>query len=146
MQRLVEEFTMKDQTRRTFIKCATIGAGLCCPFLSQCAKNEEINDKSVEKDYSQFSYCGLECNNCDLYKATQTNNTYSVAASGTGYVVTGAIGDLGVDATDFNTNVVKRIYLNGVRQQKGSQVIWQSPTTFQYNGVVHSNNIFEVIT
>lgn len=78
--------------------------------------------------------------------ATQTNNIYSVAASDTGYVTSGDVGDLGVDATDFNTRESKRIELNGVNQLKGTDVIWQTSTTFQFIGTVDSTDTFVAIT
>jgi len=78
--------------------------------------------------------------------ATQTNGIYSISASGTGYVTSGDIGDLGVDATVFNTSVEKRVFLNGTLLLKGTDVIWQTATTFQYMGTVDSDDIFTVIT
>lgn len=64
----------KSRNRRDFIKCAVIGAGLCCPLISTCSKKKETVMEELDMDYSTFAYCGLECQNCELYKATLTNN------------------------------------------------------------------------
>ena len=78
--------------------------------------------------------------------ATQTNGIYSVAASGTGYVMSGDVGDLGVTAAYFNEWALKQITLQGVGQLKGTDVIWQTATTFQYIGTVYSGNFFVAVT
>ena len=64
---------MRTQSRRHFIRCTAISAGLCCPLLTTCSKKEEVVEQEGI-DYSKFSYCGLECNACDLFKATQAND------------------------------------------------------------------------
>ena len=65
---------MEKTSRRVFLKCVAIGAGLCCPFMIVCAKKEETATEKQDIDYSKFAFCGLECASCDLYKATLSNN------------------------------------------------------------------------
>ena len=59
-----------------------------------------------------------------------TGLTYSVTSSGTDYTKSGDDGALLTSADLFNNSERVSIMLNGVRQNKGTHVIWVSSSSF----------------
>jgi len=64
--------------------------------------------------------------------AKVSGSTYSVAASGVNYTMSGDVGDLDT-AINFLAKPRIEIYLNGVLQRKGADVVWASSATFVLN-------------
>jgi uncharacterized repeat protein (TIGR02543 family) len=76
----------------------------------------------------------------------EADTNFSVTSSGTGYTFSGDAGDLMSTAALFNAIEKIAVYLNGVYQEKGVNVTWQSATSFRLNSIVDSGDEITIIS
>jgi len=65
--------------------------------------------------------------------------------STTEYIVEGDSIDLGINSSIFNENKLIMISLNGVDQEKGIDIIWDSITMFKFNMVLDIGDIITIL-
>ena len=143
--READNFTVQPINRNILLQLNAIH---CLVSMPNSGINLNIlNEGDVVFDPPQVGGSDIPTNQTTVsLTATQTNATYTVNASGVGYVKTGDDGDLGIDAADFNARESKQIFLNGVAQLKGIDVIYQSAVSFQFMGTVDQDDVFLVVS
>ena len=71
---------------------------------------------------------------------------YSVTASGANYTKSGDDGNLGPNAASFNDSVGIRVELNGVNQEKSTEAVWVSSTTFTLSVPTNFPDVIKIYT
>lgn len=72
------------------------------------------------------------------------NTTLNINTSGANYNVSGDIGDLGTDETDFNSNAGKRVLLNGAELEKGVAVFFVTTTSLYLVYNLDSDDLIQI--
>ena len=67
----------------------------------------------------------------DITATIANGTTFSTAASGTGYTMSGDIGNVAVSEAFFENSIQHQIDYNGVRYDKSDDITWVSSTTFK---------------
>ena len=91
-----------------------------------------LNDEDIE--IWNFGIGGFaRQTNLEITGHVVAGSVFSVVGSGTNYTMTGQNGYLKSSADGFNSAITVQIYLNGLIQKKGVEVIWNSDTSFVLN-------------
>jgi len=69
---------------------------------------------------------------------------FDVTASGVNYTKSGDDGNLGLSAAVFNSSIGTRVELNGVNQEKSTQAVRVSATTFTLSTETFSGDIIRI--
>lgn len=72
---------------------------------------------------------------------TLANTVLDLTANGATWTKIGDDGSLGLNAGEFNSNTKIRVLRNGVEQEKGANVIYNSATTFHFVDDLYTNEL-----
>lgn len=73
-----------------------------------------------------------------------TLSTGTGSGTGTSTVTGKSLTTIGADSSTFNTTDTTHVLLNGVRQDKGNDVIWDTTGSLHFSFAVYTGDIFEV--
>jgi len=122
---------------------ATTGAAV---WLNTTLEVSELNAAWMEQVLSGVATVENETTSLVITGTILANTAFSVTSSGVNYTKSGDDGNLAASAGLFKETEAVSIFLNGIYQNKGTNAVWLSATSFKLDVAVDNGDEITIIS